>query len=294
MIGRRVNVEDNSLTATPAPVPFKLNLKPGEFLTRSPPNIPQQQPIWIAPSGMAHVQHPHPRNTNTLSGNRIPYYLSHKDESNDWSPERLYQETGNEGPMGVYVPQANGAFEMRRRPLLPVHSRQNVRFVDDQIFPDGHVSPLQQSRRGSPSMPQPSQVVSSNASIYSESSSRSRSLGPPSSAERFRPKRIVMPTPLQSQPQPQKAMSRPVLPSANSSTSNQSAMQPTAAHIPMHDQKKGNLLKKRTSMKPPLQRQPSQDHIAPHVGLGEKLNQPLAALEQKLPKATRKLSKRKI
>lgn len=158
---------------------------------------------------------------------------------------------------------------------------------------------FQQSQQPSP-LSQPSQSTyppSSAASAYSASSS-SLSRPPPSSADRHRPKRIIMPAPLQPQNQ---NYTQPVPREFNrpKGTTGVTA-QSTAAVIPVHESKRGNLLKKRTitgasSRQAPTHELPQRAQSMKGLfSLGGSSGRDHAQEpEAKLPKTSRKLSKRK-
>ena len=148
-------------------------------------------------------------------------------------------------------------------------------------------------------------VFSSSASVYSrDSTSRTRSdVGPPRSVELHRPKHLVMPAPLQQQ-EIDRMLPNPYSPNIfppntqSNLVDSVPAPKPSAATIPIHDPKKGNLLKKRLSKSASLHE--SHQHLAP-VHMAESNNksvsnfgkgfEPEPVLQNK--RGIRKLSKRR-
>lgn len=272
-------------------MPFKIDLKPGEFLTRVQPY--PIQPPW---SGGLYEQRRSPLRTYRDAEESVPSYprapVGEDIASRQWSPEQLYENavdvdiTGAfKNPMERKSGRDTRAEGLRRPSPASDGKRQSVRFEDDQV-----VLNMRDAQRH-----QPLQPASSNSSIYSDVSHGSRALAP-TGADRFRPKKIIMPAPLQFQSRSQENLPRHNLTPSRSVPSLQRAatMQPVAAQIPMHDQKKGNLLKKRASLKPPSQKHlPNQEYPGASSTSIFTAAKPTGGPEEKLPKVTRKLSKRR-
>ncbi|KAL5495006.1 hypothetical protein ACEPAI_468 [Sanghuangporus weigelae] len=320
---QHVLVATTPLNAPPPPIPFKLNLKPGEFLTRVPPSRSQTTPPErVAPVPM--IPYPRTANYQPMYERPRPAEQSYASRGNvyqgnrrnEWSPEQLY-ESHSRSPAPViprdaqqqsYHPDARtnsmpSSANTSRSDLRPdIPSNPHPRVQQERTTAQRHVSfqqqPPQQASALSRSISQPAN--SSSASFYLASSGPSRA--PPFAAHR--PKRIVMPAPLQQQNQ----NNTYTLPSELMRGTDQNgaigrltpAAQPTAATIPIHDPKKSNfLLKKRASTGASTHR--SHSHLAPDrmpsskgffgsgLGFGKGIT---PEPESSLPKANRKLSKR--
>ncbi|KAL5533993.1 hypothetical protein ACEPAG_453 [Sanghuangporus baumii] len=320
---QHVLVATTPLNAPPPPIPFKLHLKPGEILTRVPPSRSQTTPPErIMPVTMI----PYPRTANDQPMYERPRpaeqnYADHgnvyqESRHNEWSPEQLYENHSKSPAPGIprdaqrqpyhpdtrtnFMPSSANTSRSDSRPDIPPNPRPRVQ--QEKATAQRHVSFQQtlpqQASALSRSISQPAN--SSSASFYSASSGSSRA--PPSAVHR--PKRIVMPAPLQQQNQNDMY----TLPSELMSRTGQNGVigrpapvaQPTAAIIPMHDPKKSNfLLKKRVSTGASTHH--THNHLAPDrvpsskgfFGLGLGFGKSISPEpESSLPKANRKLSKR--
>ncbi|KAH8119941.1 hypothetical protein DFH11DRAFT_1739224 [Phellopilus nigrolimitatus] len=313
---QRFMVDNTPLAAPPPPVPFRLDLRPGEFLTRLPPArnqmgqpalCPPLAPITpIAPVAGAQSMR------QVVNDPRVPY------DSNgyrEWSPEQLYESSTFSpafvAPGGVSQqayrtdprsggPSANPSRSDFRQYPAAYMSPESGYASADELRHERHVTFQRpaQVRIQSPVSPprpwsQPSYIQSSASSVYSQSSSIRAH---PSSADRHRPKKIVMPTPLQQQPT---FMGFGLGASKHNAASNVAA-QPAAANIPMHEPRKGNLLKKRASTSSSARQHLAPEHFLPNVNLNgfrsesvEKGSVGDPGPELKGSKSRRKLSKRR-
>ena len=311
----------------PAPVPFKLNLKPGEVLTRVPSTVvrkPVPQSNRNNVPALLRSQTPATQAASRTLRNGAnelanPSFHLQNQQHLDWTPEQLYnnyapirtqprQRPDFPGPYpaGDSVYGSNPSSVHSSRTDLPLRgynenpamngfpNQRRVDFAqDNQIIP-----PVQHSLSRSASTP----LMSKPGSFSSSSSSLSR--GPPPPSDRYRPKRIVMPAPLQQQ-NPNQPYQTYTTPSAIVPPVKPAA--PTAAVIPMHDAKKGNMLKKRASTNtapqyvapppPPPQAVPVRKPSASKgfFGFGSGSNRNSAFLDEVegASKAKRKLSKRR-
>ena len=317
---QHVLIATTPLNAPPPPIPFKLNLKPGEILTRVPPSRSQTTPPErVAPVAMnaypaISTRQPTFELPRPVVQNRADHAVGFQEaRRNEWSPEQLY-ETHPAPP----IPR-----DLQRRPYPDVRSNStppsaNVSRTDlgpsipptpqripqqERAMTQRHVSFQQTQSQQNPalsrSISQP--VQPSNASVYSSSSNFSRA--PPPPANRHRPKQIVLPTPLQQKNQ----NTTYTLPSELMRGGNQNGAfsrpvpgsQPAAAVIPIHDPKKSNFLKKRASTGASTHQ--GHNHLAPErtpssksffgfsLGFGKSSS---SEPESPLSKANRKLSKR--
>lgn len=322
---QRVVITENASSPIPQALPFRINLNPGEFLTRIPPPPPSGQ---VRPPSMQPYMAPTPapamqpiyQESRSLPQSRNSSQIFHTDNGrSEWSPEQLYEDQGvRHRPVPVELlgnpnlyhthrsspsPSTNSSrVDLRPASLLPGIPQNNNANYSPRI---GEQRPMpitepQQSMRSalSRSTSQPFPPSSSAASVFSETSTMSRS--PMTAAERHRPKRIVMPAPLQQQ----NINSYKTGANINQS-STAMAYQAAAAVIPVHDPKKGNMLKKRATIQVQAGSSLHQKHN--HLGversistkgffssLGSAFGKGLTAEpESKLPKPSRKLSKRK-
>lgn len=301
-------------------------MKPGELLTRIPPPLGGQatssstQPYTSTPSVRpVSAMQPIYQEPRSFPQNRVAsQIISSEIRRPEWSPEHLYED--QRIPHSQYIPtepvnnpnpyanntrgstptsSANSSrVDLRPTSLLPGMPQNNYgnysQGIDDRrhvVFADSQ-QPMKSAL--SRSATQPFYPSSSSASVYSESSSTSR--GPLTAVERHRPRRIVMPAPLQQQhPISYKT-------GANINTSSTAmAFQSAAAVIPVHDPKRGNMLKKRATIQAGVS--PHQKHS--HLGversvstkgffssLGSTFGKGISAgPDTKLPKPERKLSK---
>ncbi|KAI5124158.1 hypothetical protein M0805_000967 [Coniferiporia weirii] len=323
---RRVIIADTFDVSLP-PVPFKLDLKPGEYLTRLPPPRsssgmstfrPPLAPITHIPSVIPQPGRRDPRRTSSgETGARTVY---HNNSYHEWSPEQLY-EMGTSSSTRIASNEPRHAYDTDSRngssissstntlrshldgfPAAFVPIRHSYAAVDESLRSARHITfrppalPTQLSDR-------PSYAPSASLSVNSYSSSlQSRQSEPPSSADRLRPKKIVMPMPLHQQRYP---FAGSILDSPNhKAVNNLSGAQPAAANIPMHDPKKGNLLKKRASTGTSLQKQHQYSSLHPsgHINSSDNVSGGFGSIARKASlmesalkefKPSRKLSKRK-
>ncbi|KAL5535753.1 hypothetical protein ACEPAF_3847 [Sanghuangporus sanghuang] len=320
---QHVLVATTPLNAPPPPIPFKLNLKPGELLTRVPPSRSQTTPPErVTPAPM--ITYPRTAAEQPMYERPRPAEQNYADRGNvyqeirrnEWSPEQLY-ESHSRSPAPVLprdarrqpyhpdartnsMPSSANTSRSDLRPDIPPNPHPRVQ--EERTTAQRHVSfqqpPPQQISALSRSISQP--ATSSSPSLHSASSGPFRA--PPFAAHR--PKRIVMPAPLRQQNQ----NNTYTLPSELIRGTGQNgvigrpapAAQPTAAIIPIHDPKKSNfLLKKRASTGASTHH--IHNHLAPDripsskgfFGLGLGFGKGITPeSESSLPKANRKLSKR--
>ncbi|EJD03703.1 uncharacterized protein FOMMEDRAFT_167037 [Fomitiporia mediterranea MF3/22] len=317
---QHVIVAETPLDAPPAPVPFRLNLKPGEFLTRVPPPArsrttpPEQNPAlatgYYPP--VARMQPVHQQRPRSIAQDQFdPRFAFRDNVRNEWTPEQLYENHQYVAPPAASGDVPRLPYRADGRNISPVasanSSRQDVR-PNAAPYPDIKLPPVEPPRQRQVTFQQPqqqsslsrsvSQPVSSSASSVYSASSTSLSRPPPSAVDRYRPKKIVMPAPLQQQSQ---NIARSVPGDMQRRMDHNGVIaQSTAAVIPVHDPKKANFLKKRASTTSSPAHQ-NHKHLAPErspsmrnlfsmgAGFGRSLT---PDPEPNVPKASRKLSKR--
>lgn len=300
--------------APPPPVPYRLNLKPGEFLTRVAPDRSRSTPPehnYGSASGpypsFAGLQPLHQQPRFNAQSQPDPRYVRRESGRNDWSPEELYENYPfpPAPTMPRDVPRHPHRVDPRYNTPSSSASTSRSDLRPNIPAPDINLPPARPFRQGqiiSQEPPQLSRSVSqplyaSSASSTYTSSSASLARAPPSSSDRLRPKRIVMPAPLRQHNQ------NHVLPAPSDMNHqlgpNSVSPQPSAAVIPVHDPKKNNLLKKRASTgsalhqnRNPLtpERAPSKKGFFNLAGGFGRSSPPQPDVG--FPKASRKLSKR--
>jgi len=228
-----------NLDVPPPPMPYRLNLQPGQILPRMPPEnsaIRQRDPLapMAAYAPQAQIV---PSRSRSSSGRTLP-----KD------PENIIYYEPRESPSPAFPTPS------------PVPSRMSSRRPSPSSFYSASNENADYSTR-SPPMPEPEvvarhssyepvmrpafQLTPSVASAPSFMSSRSNLERPIRGAELHRPRQLVMPAPLQGDSRPSHNVpgERPFnnfIPSP--------PPQALAATIPIHPSKRGNLLKKRPTI----------------------------------------------
>lgn len=224
------------MNAPPPPIPFKLNLKPGEILTRVPPPSRSQTtpPERNQPPGLRTIspgaaeQPTSERYRPGPPGQIDPRHAYRSNGRHEWSPERLYEDYAGSTPVvpkdgsqhcyaGAMASSAAAPpAAMPRTDARPImRPSPDTRQREERLAAQNHVTFQQQPQQPrqvqqvqppllSRSISQP--VQPSSASAYSTSSA-SISRAPPSALDRFRPKQIVLPAPLQAQSQNQNGTS---------------------------------------------------------------------------------------
>lgn len=266
-------------------MPFKLDLRPGEFLTRVPTTRRSKPPTNRgSPPALLHSQAPSsqaPPRSLRHGANELAnpsFHLRNQDHMN-WTPEQLYDtfapvvvppnrrqnlpmhypgegslyssgpSSTNSSRSDLPYPPSNG------RPLIADNPAQKRVGFDSNT----QTIPASQSQISlSRSVSQP--VMSKPGSFSSSSTSLSQGLPP---SDRHRPRQIIMPSPLRQQQQnqnPNQSYQTYTSPSALVPTPR--PMPQAAAVIPMHDAKKSNILRKRNTTTAAT-RSPAQETSTP-------------------------------
>ena len=292
-------------------MPFQLGLKPGEVLSRLPPqsygsyvsNGPRHPLAPVSSFPSAGAQPPYgnaPPIQRDVPQDRRPYdprfvqrdqYREPREYENRSADSRAMTPGGSFQQHPIYREMRNYSPSQSASSSLSDVRTQSSTSSQADCLPPGERLPglypasrqfVYSDDRSFQEVYQPSHLASSLESLNISSSIHSRAPtirsqrdGPPPPVELHRPRQLVMPTPLQQQQQQRQHPSQPSTTSL-SRTYGTISIQPSAAVIPIHDPRK-SLLKKRATTGSSLHHGRQQQPSASPLPMPDSTNDPIAS-----------------